>query len=101
MDGALHVMDIIQAASLIRMLPGNNLQKGRSNCLLTSNPGAHYRLSYILFAPFMLGGSGSWLGFLGNSMRATQSLMLKKEMDSPNPHALGTHFSFYSLTWPD
>lgn len=40
-----NVMDIIQAASLIRMLPGNNLQKRGSNCLLTPNPRAHYRLS--------------------------------------------------------
>lgn len=40
-----NVMDIIQAASLIRMLPGNNRQKRGSNCLLTPNPGAHYRLS--------------------------------------------------------
>lgn len=40
-----NVMDIIQVASLIRLLPGNNLQKRRSNCLLTPNPGAHYRLS--------------------------------------------------------
>lgn len=66
MDCALqNVMDIIQAASLIRMLPGNNLPKRKSNCLLTPDLGAQYRLSYIPFAPFMFGATDFNLGFLG------------------------------------
>lgn len=46
MDCALqNDIDIIRTGSLIRMLPGNNLPKRGSDCLVTSDPGAHYRLS--------------------------------------------------------